>query len=123
MAKILIVDDDHEFVGAVKTVLENSGHQVAAAYSRESGMEACQKEDPDLFIIDVMMEQPDDGFTMAQDLRRQGIDKPILMLTGISQVTGMEFDKDSDIVPVDAFVNKPVLPGELLKKVNELLKR
>jgi DNA-binding response OmpR family regulator len=123
MAKILIVDDDHEFVGAVRTVLENSGHQVAAAYSRESGMEASQKEDPDLFIIDVMMEQPDDGFTMAQDLRKQGIDKPILMLTGISQVTGMEFDKDSDIVPVDAFVNKPVLPGELLKKVNELLKR
>lgn len=121
MARILIVDDDTDVVEATRLCLEAAGHEVASACCRESGMKAVSKTRPDLLILDVMMEQPDDGMVMAQDLRRGGFDKPILMLTSIGKVTGMDFDKDDEIVPVDEFLAKPVDPATLLAKVNELL--
>ena len=74
-----------------------------------------------LLVLDVMMELPDDGIAMAQELRRTGVTLPIVMLTSVGKVTGMEFDKDSDLVPVDAFFEKPVRPEVLLRKIEELL--
>jgi DNA-binding response OmpR family regulator len=68
-----------------------------------------------------MMDQPDDGMVMAQELRRQGFDRPILMLTSIAKVTGMDFEKDDEILPVDEFQQKPIDPATLQAKVDELL--
>lgn len=121
MAKILLIDDDADFTEAVKIVLERNGYDVVSSATRESGMEAVKKETPDLIILDVMMEQPDDGFTLAHDLRKDGVKTPILMLSSVGTVTGMTFDKDSDMVPVDAFEEKPIRPEVLLNKVKELL--
>jgi DNA-binding response OmpR family regulator len=121
MAKILIVDDDVDFVEAVRVVLKSRGYKVITAYSREEGMTAAENEKPDLMILDVMMDSPDDGFTLAQDLRKQGFKKPILMLSSVSKVTGMTYDKNSDMVPVDAFEEKPIRPEKLLAKIKELL--
>ncbi|NQT24621.1 response regulator [candidate division KSB1 bacterium] len=123
MAKILIVDDDQDFVVAVKNVLASDGYEVAAAHSKEEGMKAIDKENPDLIILDVMMEQPDDGFAMAHDLRKSGFDKPVLMLSSVGTISGMRFDKDADMNPVDAFEEKPIQPKKLLAKVKELLSR
>lgn len=121
MAKILIVDDDIDVVEACRLFLENEGHEVKAAYNRPEGMSAIKAAAPDLLILDVIMEQPDDGIAMAQELRKSGFKKPILMLTSISLVTGYKYGKDEDLVPVDDFVEKPVKPDVLIKKVNELL--
>jgi len=121
MAKILIVDDDPDVVDACRLFLEKEGHTVAAAYNRSEGMRAVKDEAPELLILDVIMEQPDDGIAMAQELRRHGFDKPILMLTSIGKVTGMSYGKDSDLVPVDEFVEKPVDPATLVAKVAALL--
>jgi len=121
MARIFIVDDDSDVVEACRLFLQKEGHKVDAAYSRAEGMAAIKEADPDLLILDVIMEQPDDGIVMAQDLRRGGFKKPILMMTSISRVTGMSYAKDDDLVPVDAFLEKPVDPATLVKKVGELL--
>jgi len=123
MAKILIVDDDPDIVDATTLVLKAQKHQVASAGDRESGMKAIKDFKPDLLILDVMMQSPDDGLAMAQDLREQGFKNPILMLTSISRASGMVYDKDDDLVPVDDFQEKPVEPSVLVKKVAELLKR
>ncbi|MFP4141558.1 MAG: response regulator transcription factor [Planctomycetota bacterium] len=123
MAKILIVDDDPDVVAAAKVFLEKGGHEVASAGSRPEGMSAIQDASPDLLILDVMMDQPDDGMVMAQELRRDGFKKPILMLTSIAKVTGMDFEKDDEILPVDEFQQKPIDPATLLAKVDELLKK
>ncbi len=122
MAKILVIDDDPDIRGASTTVLEREGHQVDQAGSRDEGMKKIEEFGPDLLILDVMMEQADDGIAMAQELRRKDFTKPILMVTGLSKVTGMDYGKDDSIVPVDAFLEKPLHPQELIDKVNELLK-
>ena len=122
MPKILVVDDDPDVVEAVTAFLERAGHVVKSASNRREGMTKVTAEKPDLIILDVMMEEPDDGFAMAQELRRDGFTKPILMLTSIARVTGLSYGVDASTVPVDDFVEKPVTPAALLEKVAALLK-
>lgn len=121
MAKVLIVDDDPDIVEASCLFLGKAGHTCATAYSREEGMAAMARFQPDLLILDVMMEQPDDGFRMAQELRRQGCKLPILMLTSVASASGLAFGRDDEMVPVDDFQAKPVEPAELVRKVARLL--
>ena len=123
MARILVVDDDPDITFAVSLFLKKDQHDVHTAASRLEGMAAVESYKPDLMILDVMMEQPDDGIAMAQELRRTGHRLPIVMLTSVSKVTGMRFDRDDDLLPVDAFLEKPVKPDFLLQKINELLKK
>jgi DNA-binding response OmpR family regulator len=121
MAKILVVDDDPDIVEAVSMFLKKEGHDVASAGSRSEGMKQVESYSPDLIVLDVMMEEADDGIAMAQDLRRQGFTAPILMLTSINRVSGLDYGKGSDMVPVDAFEEKPVEPEKLMKLVQDLL--
>ncbi|HAU36754.1 MAG TPA: response regulator [Phycisphaerales bacterium] len=123
MTKILIVDDDPDVVDACRMFLEKEGFEVISAGNRDEGTKAIKQNKPDLLILDVMMEQPDDGVAMAQELRREGFKKPILMLTSISKVSGLDMGKDEDVVPVDEFVEKPVAPAVLIEKVKGLLTR
>jgi DNA-binding response OmpR family regulator len=120
MARILVVDDDPDITFAISLFLKKERHDVQVAASRAEGMKAFEAFKPDLMILDVMMEQPDDGIAMAQDLRRAGVPVPIVMLTSVGKVTGMHYDRDNDLVPVDAYLEKPNRPDDLLKKVAEL---
>ena len=122
MARILIVDDDPDIVEAARLVLEKEKHAVESAGNREDGMALAKKGNCDLLILDIMMTDPDDGLTMAQDLRKAGFKKPILMMSSISKVTGMKYGVDNAVAPVNDFVEKPVAPADLIKKVNALLK-
>ena len=117
MVKILIIDDDPDIVEAISLVLEKEGYQVSKAFSRKEGSEAVRKVDPDVLILDVMMEEPDAGFTLASDLRREGWGKPIILLSSVGKVTGLEFGDTSDYY----FVDKPVKPDSLIAKVKEVL--
>ena len=121
MAKILIVDDDPDITFTTSLFLKKAQHEVLTASNRADGMQAIEEDNPDLIILDVMMEQADDGIAMAQELRRQGCETPILMLTSVGRVTGFKYDEDQELVPVDAFFEKPIQPDELIGKVNELL--
>ncbi len=121
VAKILIVDDDPDILEAGRLVLEKEGYEVVSAASRAEGMQLVTDAAPDLLILDVMMELPDDGFVMAQDLRRDGCTLPIMMLTSVGAATGMSFGKDDEMVPVDEFQSKPIDPATLIAKVKSLL--
>lgn len=123
MARILVVDDDPDITFALSLYLKREQHDVMTAANRDEGMAALKAFSPDLMILDVMMEQPDDGIAMAQELRRTGVQVPIVMLTSVGRVTGLDYGRDSDLVPVEAFFEKPVRPDDLLKTVNELLEK
>ena len=121
MARILVIDDDPDVVEACRLYLEKENHTVMSAYNRAEGMAAVAAHKPDLLVLDVIMEQPDDGIAMAQELRRGGFKSPILMLTSLGKVTGLSYGRDDATVPVDAFVEKPVDASTLTGLVAKLL--
>lgn len=121
MARILIVDDDPDMVEAGRYVLEKRGHTVSSASNVVAGLKALDEGTPDLLILDVMMEEADDGLVFARNVRRRGLTLPILMLTSVNRAMGLSIDKDDEMVPVDEFVEKPVDPAVLLAKVDGLL--
>jgi len=121
--KILIVDDDPDIVDAGRLVLEREGYEVEGAPNRADGMKKLEEIKPDLLILDVMMEEPDDGLRMAREIRKTGNTVPIIMLTSVNAAMGLNIDKDGEIVPVDEFQPKPVEPQMLVAKVKKLLEQ
>jgi DNA-binding response OmpR family regulator len=119
--KILIVDDDPDIVEAGRLVLEREGYEVESAPSRAEGMKRIEEVKPDLLILDVMMEEPDDGLRMAREIRKAGHTFPIIMLTSVNAAMGLNIDKDEEMVPVEEFQPKPVDPQTLIAKVKKLL--
>jgi CheY-like chemotaxis protein len=66
--KILIVDDDPDFVEATRLVLESAGYQVASAADGDEGLLKAREEKPDLVILDVIMKTVLDGLHMSQEM-------------------------------------------------------
>ena len=128
--KILIIDDDDDLVHAIRLPLEAAGYQVFRADSGESGLAKVKQVQPDLIILDVMMDTTTAGFQVSLTLRSKdpkseyaaykGI--PILMLTAIHTTTPLRFAPDSEYLPVNAFLEKPIEPETLLKHVRECLR-
>ena len=121
MARILIVDDDPDVVEACRLCLDREGHEIASAKNCEDGLRSIRQAPPDLLLLDIMMDEPDDGIALAQTLRREGFDRPILMMSSISRATGFSYGRDDAIVPVDDFAEKPLSPAKLIEKVTQLL--
>ena len=122
MALIAVIDDDPDIIEASSLVLKSKGHEVVTASNPEDGYNLVSEKKPDLIILDVMMDEPDDGFFLAQKLRKNNIKIPILMYTSVSKTIGFEYGA-GDMVPVDEFVEKPISPDELIAKVDQLLKK
>jgi CheY-like chemotaxis protein len=126
-AKILLVDDDPDFVSATKLILE-SRYKVVVASEGEEGVRKARDEKPDLIILDVIM-PVEDGFTAAEQLKKdpQLSKIPIIMLTSYSQ----QKQKGKTSIPVsrgmtleaEDYVDKPVKPEELFKRVEALLSK
>ena len=123
MTRILIVDDDPDIAEAARLVLEREGYEVESATTRRDGMQALVESPPDLLILDVMMEEPDDGLRMVRDIRKGGNTVPIMMLTSINATMGITVDKDEEMVPVDDFQSKPIDPRVLVAAVRTLLEK
>lgn len=131
--KILIIDDDYDIVEAMRMTLEANGYEVHTAASGKEGLVRVKAVEPDLIILDVMMEDDTAGFRVSWELRNPdpksefaGFRKtPLLMITAIAEKKGLHFDprKDGDFLPVDEFISKPIMPRALLEKVRALLLR
>lgn len=131
--KILIVDDDPDIVEAMRLPLESSGFEVVSASSGAEGLAALKKENPDLILLDVMMESTTEGFQVAYTIRsddpkseyKKYRNIPILMITAVNQVMKSNFSKgtDAEFLPVTDFIEKPIQPLDLLNKVSDLLKK
>lgn len=120
MPKIAIIDDDTDIVEATSILLESKGYEVVSAENVSSGFKLVENQNPDLIILDVMMDEPDDGFYLAMKLRKKGVNTPIIMLTSVAKATGLDFSH-SETLPVNEFLEKPVAPAILLEKVGFFL--
>jgi len=129
MAKVLMIDDDPDVTLAMQTLLEANGYEFFAARNSSEGLAKLKEMEPDLIILDVMMDTATEGFQTALTLRSAAPDSeyaayrdiPILMLTSVHSTTTLRFAPDDDYLPVDAFVDKSADPDEVLAKIRELL--
>ena len=125
-AKILIVDDDPDYVEVTKTILESENYNVAVAHSRSEAEQKIDQDRPDLIILDIIMERMNDGFTLCYDLKHDPVKKniPVLAVSSVNQVTGFSFspDTDGEYFQADDFAEKPIQADDLLNRVDTLLK-
>ncbi len=123
MAKILVVDDDPDFVEVMRTVLMADGHEIISAGSGAEGMRQVARQQPDLVILDVIMSTVLDGLTMSQRMADDPEFRqvPIIMVTSIANTDYAALFPMSDYIHIDAFLSKPVNPRELRAKVDSLL--
>ncbi|MBU4446184.1 MAG: response regulator [Candidatus Marinimicrobia bacterium] len=121
--KILIVDDDIDLVEVLRIVLESHGYDVIDAQDGDRGFRLVEKEKPDLIILDVMMRTEDEGFYIAEKIRSQPdiANIPIIILTAVCQQTGYQYKKNDDVLPVDEFIEKPVMPKTLIKLIQKYI--
>ncbi|NQU80644.1 MAG: response regulator [Bacteroidetes bacterium] len=126
MAKILIIDDDNDFTEATKVILASRNYEVISADNTKEGLLLLENENPDLLILDNMMENKAAGIIISRQIRKNPKFQklPILMLTGMREQTGFFFPdepKHSRFLPVNEFLEKPTPPEILLEKVEKLL--
>ncbi len=122
--KILLIDDDRDFLMATKIILESGGYEVFLAEDGKSGVEMVKSVSPDLTITDMMMETWGEGFTVVSKIRsiEAGKDMPLIMLSGVDlQGPYQSFEPSEESPRVDLVLNKPVKADDFLKHVKRLL--
>jgi CheY-like chemotaxis protein len=124
--RLLIVDDDPDFVEGIKAILEGAGYETDVAYNPKDGFQALKSRHYDLLLLDIMMGRGAEGIMVARKIRKDPELKelPVLIITGIREQIAFLFPGSGvhpGFVPVDELVEKPVEPELLLARVRYLL--
>jgi CheY-like chemotaxis protein len=125
--KILLVDDDEDFVMMNEAVLTNLGYEVESANTAREGLEKVKAFQPDMIILDLMMEHYDSGFTFSYQVKSDPETKhiPILMVTSVRRETNIPFDastgEEKEWIKVDELIEKPISPEDIASKVEQFL--
>jgi CheY-like chemotaxis protein len=123
MKRILIIDDDPDFVEATRLVLAREGYDVSSAGGGQEGLRRIQEEQPDLVILDIIMDTVLEGLyvsrELAEDPNRRDI--PILMVTSIANSDYAALFPTDEYIHISDFVSKPITPEQLLARVAQLL--
>lgn len=125
--KLLIIDDDPDYVDGIKTILKKAGYQVDAAYNPKDGIEALKSGNYDLLLLDIMMGRGAEGVMVARKINKDSKlrEIPVLIITGIREQMAFLFPGQPAhprLLPTDELLEKPVDPDLLLEKVEALLK-
>jgi two-component system, OmpR family, alkaline phosphatase synthesis response regulator PhoP len=128
--RVLLVDDDVDFLEINRLILEKAGFEVVTADNGNEGFQMASSTPVDVAVLDVMMDTPTEGFELARKLRQQDKTRhiPLLMLTSVnteneaigSHIRFSDRDRDKAWLPVDRFVDKPVKPEDLVSLVRTL---
>ncbi len=121
--KVLLIDDDTDFLEMHTAVLTHRGYEVITAQSSKEGMEKLEETKPDIVILDVMMEQFDAGFKASEKIKRKYNDLPVMLLTSIGAQTGLDFSSNEEVLKIskaDALLDKPVSPKFLIDEIERL---
>ena len=126
-AKLLIVDDDPDYVYGIKSILEKADYEVDVAYNPKEGFEALESKPYDLLLLDIMMGRGAEGVMMARKINKDPKlrEIPVLIITGIREQIAFLFPGQAvhpRFLPTDELLEKPVDPKLLLEKVETLLK-
>lgn len=126
-AKILMIDDDPDFVAGIRAILEKADYKVDVAYNPKDGFQALQSGNYELLLLDIMMGRGAEGVALARKIRKDPKlrEVPVLIITGVREQIAFLFPGQAvhpNFVDVDELVEKPIEPNLLLEKVSALLK-
>ncbi|MBI3483624.1 MAG: response regulator [Acidobacteria bacterium] len=124
--RLLIIDDDPDFVDAIRSILEGANYLVDIAHNPKDGLQALSGREYDLLLLDIMMGRGAEGIMIARKMRRDARlrEIPVLIITGIREQIAFLFPGQPlhpHFMPVDELVEKPVEPQFLLERVEALL--
>lgn len=124
--KILLVDDDPDYLFQLTIALEDMGFEVIAAQTQQEAENIIDKLKPDLAILDLMMENQDTGFILCHIIKNKYPDVPIIIASAVTAETGLLFDVESEEdrqwIKADLFLDKGIRNDQLHKEINKLLK-
>jgi adenylate cyclase len=123
MARILIVDDDPDFVEITRMILEPKGYQVSSAANGEQALIRMRQHRPDLVLLDVMMSHVLDGLDVSRQMQKDAelSDIPIIMVSSIADSPHAEVFPTDEYLPIDGWISKPLQSDTLLEKVRRCL--
>lgn len=123
--KILLIDADPEFLALHQAALTERGFEVLTAPTGEEGLDTVRAEMPALVALDVMLEEHDTGFRVAADIKNDPLFRriPVLLVSSVAMTTGYRFSSDDDgyWMKADGYIEKPVEPAALARRIEELL--
>ena len=123
--KILIIDDDPQFTASTRDLLEAEDYIVVNYPGVSGGLEKIKEVNPDVILLDVMMESADSGLSMAKQLRDDAETSsiPVILITGIhkAELLLTSYAPNEEWPNVKTSFEKPVDPGALIKKLQEIL--
>jgi CheY-like chemotaxis protein len=123
MAKILIVDDDPDFVSISRTILTTEGYEVLEATNGRQALEVMHHDTPDLVLLDVMMSTTLEGLDVSKEMESDPELKnvPIVMVSSIATTEYAAEFPDGEPIPIEAWISKPIQPQVLLRTVRRFL--
>jgi CheY-like chemotaxis protein len=123
-AKILVVDDDPDFVEIMRTILESNDYNVVTAANGEQALAQVKAQRPDLMLLDIMMSSVLDGLNVSEQLALDPEARfmPVIMVSSIAETPYAHVFPMGEQPHMDAWMSKPVDPKVLLAKVAELLR-
>ena len=124
--RLLIIDDDPDFVAGIRSILEGANYEVEAVHNPKDGFQALVSKPPDLLLLDIMMGRGAEGVALARKIRKESklADLPVLIITGLREQIAFLFPGQPvhpHFVETDELLEKPVEPKLLLDKVSALL--
>jgi formate transporter len=121
--KILVVDDDRDFLDLTNTILTQAGYQILSADNGHEAFQSMKAEKPDLVLLDVMMSTPLEGVSVARKMAGDADlkDTPIIMISSIDSSEHADLLPDDVHIPIDAWISKPLDPDDLLRKIRRFL--
>lgn len=127
-AKILIIDDDEDYLASTRSLLEGEGYEVSVATSGHDGLDAARASRPDLIVLDIMMESPVEGYTVVQALKFHDeygdvAQIPIVMVSSIQDDPTSRFPMAAEVplITPDAYFAKPLEIPKFLECVRQML--
>jgi CheY-like chemotaxis protein len=122
---VLIVDDDIDILEQYALLLRAEGHKVVQAGSLAEAEETILTVRPDLAILDLMMDEKDAGFVLCNQLKRLYADLPVIIVSNVTPVTGLDFrprsPEEQSWVRADVMLNKPIVAERLRSEIRRLL--
>lgn len=124
--RILIVDDDIDYIFQMKLKVEQMGFDTITAESQKEAEKVIEEVKPDLCILDLMMETDDSGFILSYKIKRKYPAVPIIIATAVTAETGMTFDvmarENQRWINADLFLDKGKRAEQLHREIKKLLK-